>query len=269
LAIAVPGGYRVTGSWDFASGGHHASWLGGHCVVADADGTPRTTAAGKAVPRTLLFPAAAVEWTDTWEVVGLRGTGSDRYSVSDLFVADEFTLDREDLCERRLDTPLYRFRTDQIYASAFASVALGVARAMLDAFIGLANEKTPRGYRSTLRESEVVQSDVAELEARLRAARHYLFGTVASAWCAAQRGPLSLEDRVAIRLAGTHCIREARRIAAEAYNAAGTTSVFASQPFERRLRDIHAVSQQMQGRRSHLETVGKHLLGLEAPLHFL
>jgi alkylation response protein AidB-like acyl-CoA dehydrogenase len=262
-AIAVAGGYRVTGSWSFASGGHHATWLGGHCVVTETDGTPRQSRTGTVVPRTLLFPVSEVTWTDIWDVIGLKGTGSDRYSVTDLFVPEEFTLDRDDPGERRLEGPLYRFHTEQMYSSGFASVALGIARGMLDAYVSLANEKTPRGYNTAMRNSAVVQNDVAELEARLRATRFYLFATMEAAWRAAEQGELPAEHRMAIRLATTHSIREARRIAADAYNAAGATSVFANNPFERRLRDINSVSQQIQGRRTHFETVGKYLLGVE------
>jgi indole-3-acetate monooxygenase len=268
-AIAVPGGYRVSGSWSFASGGHHANWLGGHCVVTESDGTPRKDRTGTVIPRTLLFPVSEATWTDIWDVIGLKGTGSDRYSVTDLFVPEEFTLDRDDPGERRLDGPLYRFHTEQMYSSGFASVALGIARGMLEAYVSLANEKTPRGYNTTMRNSAVVQTDVAELEARLRATRVYLFATMEAAWRAAQQGELSTEHRMAIRLATTHSIREARRIAGDAYNAAGATSVFANNPFERRLRDINAVSQQIQGRRTHFETVGKYLLGVESDTSLL
>jgi alkylation response protein AidB-like acyl-CoA dehydrogenase len=262
-AVAVPGGYRVSGSWSFASGGHHASWLGGHCVVADTDGTPRKDKAGRMVPRTLLFPVSQITWTDIWDVIGLKGTGSDRYSVTDLFVPEEFTLDRDDPRERRLDRPLYLFHTDQMYASGFASVAIGIARGMLDAYISLTSEKVPRGYKTSLRMSAVVQTEVAELEAQLRAARAYLFATMEAAWEAAQEGELSTEHRMAIRLATTHCIREARKVAADTYNAAGATAVFSVNSFERRLRDMNSVSQQFQGRRSHFETVGKYLLDIE------
>ncbi len=269
-AIAVAGGYRVSGSWSFASGGHHATWLGGHCVVADEDGTLRRTAAGKLVPRTLLFPVSHVAWTDIWDVIGLRGTASDMYTVTDLFVPEAFTIDRDEPRERRYDAPLYRFRTDQMYPSGFACVALGIARGMLDAFIALANEKTPRGYKSKMRDSAVMQTEVAEWEARLRAARMYLLGTLGEAWRAAQQASeLPLDHRMAIRLATTHTIREAKQVADAAYYNAGTTSVFAANPFERRLRDINAVSQQLQGRRSHFETVGKYLLGVEAETLFL
>ena len=268
-AIAAEGGWRVTGSWSFASGGHHATWLGGHCIACDADGTPRKTPGGGTVPRTLLFPASKVAWTDTWDVIGLNGTGSDRYTVTDLFVPDAFSLNRDDVAERRQSGPLYRLRTDQLYASGFACVALGIARGMLDAYVATANEKTPRGFKSTMRLNAAIQTEIGELEARLRAARHYVLGTLESAWRSAQQGELSVEDRMSVRLAATHCIREARAIAGDAYNAVGTTAVFAANPFERRLRDINAVSQQLQGRRSHYETVGKYLLGVETETLFL
>jgi alkylation response protein AidB-like acyl-CoA dehydrogenase len=267
-ALAADGGWRVTGSWSFASGGHHATWMGGHCIECEADGTPRLNA-GKPVPRTLIFPASAITWTDIWDVIGLNGTGSDMYSVDGLFVPHAFTMDRDEPGNRRLAGPLYRFRTDQMYASGCACVALGIARGMLDALVALANEKTPRGYKTTLRMSPVTQTEVAELEARLRAARFYLRGTLEAAWRAAQRGDLTMDHRMAIRLAATHSIREARRVAGDAYGAAGTTSVFAANPFERRLRDINAVAQQLQGRRSHFETVGKYLLGLDPDPLFL
>jgi indole-3-acetate monooxygenase len=267
-ALAAEGGWRVTGSWSFASGGHHATWLGGHCIECEADGTPRLKG-GKPVPLTLLFPASAITWTDIWDVIGLNGTGSDKYSVDNLFVPQAFAMDRDDPAERRCTGPLYHFRTDQMYASGFACVALGVARGMLDALVGLATEKTPRGYKSTMRMNAVTQTEVAELEARLRSARFYILGTLDGAWRAAERGELPMDQRMAIRLAATHCIREARSVAGDAYAAAGTTSVFAANPFERRLRDINAVAQQLQGRRSHFETVGKYLLGLEAETLFL
>jgi alkylation response protein AidB-like acyl-CoA dehydrogenase len=156
-----------------------------------------------------------------------------------------------------------------MYSSGFACVALGIARGMLEAYVSLANEKTPRGYKSAMRMSAVVQTEVAELEARLRATRSYVFATMEAAWHAVQQGELPIEHRMAIRLAATYCIREARRIANDAYNAVGATSVFSHNPFERRLRDINSVSQQVQGRRTHFETVGKYLLGVETEASFL
>ncbi len=189
-AVAVAGGYRVTGKWSFASGGRHASWLGGIASVVETDGTPRRDAAGAPVIRTMLFPAAQAVMTDIWQVIGLRGTGSDAFAVTDLFVPAEFSVARDDQAERREAGPLYCFPTGSFYAAGFAGVALGLARSTLDAFIALATEKTPRGFKSTLRENAVIQSQVAQAEARLASARIFLTHSSPSACASASPPPM-------------------------------------------------------------------------------
>ena len=269
-AVPVQGGYRVTGTWLFASGGHHATWLGGHCLVHQPDGTPRRAEDGTPLMRTMLFPASSAAMGDNWHVIGLKGTGSDAYSVKDIFVREAHSVARDDPAERRHDAPLYYLRTNNMFSCGFASLALGVARSMLDSFVALAMEKSPRGAKQTMRDSAVVQSDVGELEARLRGARMYLRGTLADIWRSGGRSnELTLDERMAIRLAATRAIQEARAVTDAAYHAAGATAIFAGNPFERRFRDMNAIAQQVQGRRSHFETVGKFLLGLEADTTFL
>ena len=269
-AVAVEGGYRVTGRWSFASGIRHASWLGGYCQIVEPDGTPRRGPDGAALGRTMLFPAPEAVLSDVWNVVGLRGTASDAFAVDDLFVPEAHSVARDDPAERRYAVPLYRLRTDCLFACGFASVALALARAMVDAFTALALEKTPRGYKSALRNSEVIQAQLAECEARLRAGRMYLRGTLGEVWQGVRRSDtLTLDQRMAIRLAASQAIQEAIKVADTVYHSAGATSIFTSNPFERRFRDIHTLSQQMQGRRWHFETVGKHLLGLPAETTFL
>jgi alkylation response protein AidB-like acyl-CoA dehydrogenase len=116
----------------------------------------------------------------------------------------------------------------------------------------------------------VTQSQVAQAEAKLGAARIYLLSSLSEIWSAVGRtGALGLEQRVAIRLAASHAIRQAREVADFAYHAAGGTAVFSGHAFERRFRDIHTVCQQLQGRDDHFETVGKFLLGLEPDTTFL
>ncbi|HUJ76912.1 MAG TPA: acyl-CoA dehydrogenase family protein [bacterium] len=270
-AVAAPGGYRVTAGWGFASGGHHATWLGGQCYIQEADGSPRLNSSGAPVGRTMLFPAAAATLSDVWDVMGLRGTGSDSYAVNDLFVPEAHTVARNNQRERRESGPLYTLTTDNLFSSGFASVALGVARSMVEAFIQLAREKTPRGYRGPLGENAETQSDLAQAEAKLRAARFFLHGAVGDAWASVLRSgqALTLEQRIAIRLAATHAIHQAKQVASWAYEAAGSTAIFAANPFERRFRDIHSIAQQVQGRKSHFQTVGKFMLGQEIELNFL
>ena len=268
-AVAVDGGYRVTGRWGFASGGRHATWLGGHCTVLEADGTPRLTAAGAPVLRTALFPRERAAIADDWHVVGLRGTRSEGYAVDDLFVEQAFTLDRETPGECRADGTLYRFTTTQVYAGAFSGVALGIARACIDQLTALARHKTPRGA-SAMRDSPVVQTRLAELEAQWGAARAFQQQALRDAWVRVEEGAeLTMEDRVRIRLATTWAINRATDVTEQVWRLAGATAIFDSQPFERRFRDAHAVSQQVQGRHTNFETVGRWLLGLEVDTLFL
>lgn len=265
-AVPVAGGFRVSGNFAFASGCWYATWLGGDCTVCDADGTVQRDGKGKPVTRRVLFPAARAEMRDIWHVIGLRGTGSDGYTVTDLFVPEQFSVARfDDPAALRYGGRLYAVSGYSMFACGFAALALGVACTMLDSYIALAKAKTPRGYKSALGNDGFTQGEIGQTEARLRAARAFVMGALADAWEEAQRtGAVGLEARMAIRLPGTFGIREAKAVADIAYDGAGTSAVFASGPFERRFRDIHTVAQQLQGRKSHYQTVGQYLLGLES-----
>jgi len=264
-AREVAGGYRLTGTWSFASGSHHATWLGAHVAILGDDGTPRLRTDGGSVMRTLLFPKASARFTDIWHVIGLRGTGSDSYTVTDLFVPESHTVLREAEPKPRQPGPLYAFSSSNMYSCGFAGVALGVARSALEAFIALARDKIPRGARSTLRDDNVVQSQAAKSEARLRAARAFLMGSLEEIWVDVGRlGRVTLDHNTTIRLASTWAIHQARDVVDTAYHAAGATAIFESNPFERRFRDVHRVLQQYQGRQAHFATVGQILLGLRA-----
>ena len=262
-ARAVPGGYQLSGTWSFASGSHHASWLGAHVPILGTDGTPQLRPDGGPVMRTLLFPKASARFADIWHVIGLRGTGSDSYTVTDLFVPEAYTVLREAAAKPRQPGLLYAFSSSNIYASGFAGVALGIARSALDAFVELARDKIPRGAKSTLRDNNVIQAQVAQSEARLGAARAFLLSSLDDIWHeVASSQHLTLDHNTTIRLASTWAIHQARDVVDTAYHAAGATAIFESNPFERRFRDIHTVIQQYQGRQAHFETVGQVLLGL-------
>jgi indole-3-acetate monooxygenase len=262
-ARIVEGGYRVTATWSFASGSHNATWLGCHVPIYDENGAQLLHPDGSPVIRTPIFPKSCAEMTDIWHVMGLRGTGSDKYSVSDLFVPAAYVAARDDSA-RREDGVLYRFSSLQLYASGFAGVAMGIARSTLDAFIELARDKVPFRGKKTLRDNNVVQSDVAQSEASLRSARAWLYRSLEEITREVRRaGHITLEQRMVIRLASTFAIHRSMRVVDMAYHAAGSTAIFEANPFERRFRDIHTVSQQVQGRQEHFETVGQHLLGLD------
>jgi len=111
----------------------------------------------------------------------------------------------------------------------------------------------------------VFHTEIAELEARWGAARAYQQTTIQDVTAAVTASDaLSVENRARIRLAATHAINEATNVVHRVYRMAGSTAIFENAPFERRFRDMHAVSQQMQARQSHYETVGRQMMGLDS-----
>ena len=269
-AIRAAGGWRVSGTWSFASGSRHATWLGAMCPALAADGTPLVRPDGKPWERTFMFPRARARIDDVWQVMGLRGTGSDNYTIDDLFVDDAHSLTREYEPERQQRGALYSFQAMQLYASGFASVALGVSRAMLDAFIALAKTKSQAWSPDPMRDNQAIQRLIGYADATWKAARAGLHAAVDDAWQDVSRtGLLSLDHRMAIRQAATYAIHAARDMAHEIFHEAGSTAIFSNGPFERRLRDINSVSQQLQGRRTHFESIGLYMLGGEPDLRWI
>ncbi|MEJ0019209.1 MAG: acyl-CoA dehydrogenase family protein [Acetobacteraceae bacterium] len=268
-ATAVPGGYRVTGQWSFASGCRQATWIGAHCQVVEPDGSLRLNAAGRPTTRTLLVPAAQATLIDgSWNVIGMRGTMSGAYRLDDVFVPEAFSGTREDPTLRRDTGRLYAYPMQGLYAVGVAGVAMGIARAMLDAFEELATRKTPRNL-GRLADSAVVQSNVAQLEARLGAARAYLVEILSSIWSADDSWVIDVPARARVRLGCALAIQTAEAVADYAYKNAGVDAIFPGTAFERRFRDIHTLSQQIQSRTAHFESVGQIILGIEPQGTFL
>jgi alkylation response protein AidB-like acyl-CoA dehydrogenase len=262
-------GYRLTGRWMFASGITHASWLLAVCNLFSASGQPLLDPDGKHAQRLMAIPKRSATLHDVWHVSGLRGTGSHSFSVQDLFVPAQFAIHVAPACRREAG-PLYLFSNNGFFGPAFGSVALGLAHASLAALVDFAAGKVPRGMERSIRENSSVQLSVAQAHARLGAARSYLHQTLSEVWAeVAASGELKLEQQVAVRLASTHATHEAAAVVDTAYSLAGSNAIFADRPFERRFRDVHAVTQQLQGRRAHYETVGAYLLGLDPSRSFL
>ena len=262
-ARAVPGGYRLTGRFNFASGSRNATWLGAHVPILDPDGTRRTAPDGAAITYTLLFPKSKAQVQDTWQVIGLKGTGSDSYTVADLFVPAAFSLARSAAVKPRIAGRLYAFTPSTLYSSSFACLALGIARATHDAFIRDVRNSIPRGAKKPRGDNNVVQAKLGTAEAQLRSARMFLLGSLETIWAEVQRnGALTPEQNVTLRLATTWAIQTSREVVASLYVAAGAMAIFESNPFEKRFRDVHTLGQQIQGHAAHFETVGQILLGM-------
>jgi alkylation response protein AidB-like acyl-CoA dehydrogenase len=256
-ATAVPGGYRISGEWHFASGSRQATWMGAHAHVVEPDGSLRRNRFGRPTTKTMLFEKHQATPIHDWDTLGMRGTASEGYRLDDLFVAEEFTGTREDPSLRRDPGRLYAFTMQGLYSVGVAGVALGIARAMLDDFIALAKAKTPRGL-TRLADMPVVQSDVAHREAAIGSGRAYLTEILRDVWDHANdTAPIDTDARLRVRLGCAQAIRSAIETADYVYKAAGVSAIFKGTPFERRFRDMHTLSQQIQSRDSHFETVGR------------
>jgi len=278
LAVPVEGGWMINGVWTFGSGNRAATWLGGHCRLCDPKGVQLKHPDGRPVERTMIFPrsAATVDY-ESWDVMGLGGTGSDNYSVADLFVPSDFTVIprvsardhnlpdgvvAEPEPERRENGILYRHSMQLIASSGLSSVAIGAAQAMLDAFIPLARKKTPSNSIA-LRDDTWVQARLAQADAKISSAKAWLIALLHEAWDeSATKGAVSLPLRIKLRQACTHQIDSAREAADIVFQDAGATAIFRSNPFERRFRDIHTVSIQVQGSIARMQSAGQYYLGL-------
>jgi alkylation response protein AidB-like acyl-CoA dehydrogenase len=266
-AVVVDGGYIVNGRWRFASGSEHCPWLGGHCAVFEADSKPRLDKQGRPVLRTMLFRKDKATFYDIWHVIGLRGTGSNAYEVTELFVPEAYSYWRDLPADRRGDDPLGNIPLLTLYGMGFSGVALGLARACLEAFMKLAEKKKPaptHGAPVLLRDNAVIQSRVAKATGRLQSGRAYLYECLREFWQAAtaNRAP-SLEQRAQLRVAITGSMDQARRVVDFAYHSAGADAIFNGSAFERRFRDMHTVTAQGQAHLSNFEGAGQALFGIE------
>ena len=257
-AVAVPGGYRVTGHWFFASGCMHSHLLHGACKVFDGD-APRLRPNGDQDVRIAFFyPKSTVRIVDTWNVSGLRGTGSHDIVVDDLFVPEERTFSAMDR-RARVTGPMNRMHGFDLAGCGFCCVGLGVARAAIDAFVELATAKIPRSSSDLLRERVMVQAQVGEAEALLRAGRALLFDVVEEMWeLAKAKEAISERLRSDLRLAMTHAAQSAARATHMVCVCAGHHVDLRQQPagaLRARRRGRHpsqpAAVRELRGRRPH------------------
>ncbi len=259
--VVVPGGYRVSGRQGFSSGCRHAAWLAARGLVQEND-QPRLLN-GQPEERFLFVPAAEAEIVDTWNVRGMRGTGTHHFVVKDVFVPAERTVLQAGAPFLE-SGPLYLFSRRLLFATGDAAVALGTASACLEAFGALAGVKKPRLMQATLRDQPAIQATVGRSEAQLRAARAFLLESVRDVWTeAVSSRALSVDRRALLRLATTHAIRLAVDVVDSVYNACGVTSIFEGNSIQRYFQDIHVISQHAQASLANYELIGKHLLGLK------
>ena len=261
-AIPVDGGYRLSGRWNFSTGSAHATWLAALAPIVHPD-QKQSASPDRVSSRVMLIPKKDANFIDSsWQVNGLRGTGSFSFEVDDLYVPSIRTYDQANA--PREGGPLYVIPRTLLFASGDATIALGIARVSLDTAIDLAGTKTPGRVGSLLQDQSATQRLIGEGEAMWHSARAFLEESVSSVWSSAcTKHALATEERIRLRLASTYAIRKAAEVVDISYNLCGSSAIFASNPLQRRFQDIHVITQHLQARPTHYETAGQFFLGLE------
>ena len=261
-AEMVDGGLRVTGRWAWGSGTRHCDWIGGGCVIVDADGTPTRRADGLTAPF-VYVPADQVSFVDNWQVAGLSGTGSGDYEVADVFVPEGRWVQMGRNEPVRTNS-LSRFSFFGLLACGVAACTVGIARRSIDEMVALAATKKPQGSSRTLADRPRIQADVAMAEADLAAAWAYLEQTTGQAWMTAEGGnDPTVDQKRLLRLSASHAAKVAAGVTETMYKAAGGAAVYRTSPLQRTFRDAHVALQHAMVASRTFEVTGRLRLGLE------
>lgn len=247
-AIPVDGGYRVTGRWPFGSGCQESSWMLGSFQILDGD-QPRHSPDGASVHWRGVFPRSEAQIVEgSWDVSGLRATGSFDWTVEDVFLPERRTMVHagvplDNQWARWPGLP-YALPAQAWVGPHHSAVITGIARAGIDALIELAGEKTPRGRTGRLCENPQVQDAVGRADAILNAGRAYRTGMIAELWNTVAAGAdTTLEQRARCRLAAVHAADSARAAMDLMYRHGGSTSFQRESRLAECWRDLHVVGQ--------------------------
>jgi len=247
-AVPVEGGYRVTGRWSFGSGSPEASWMLGSFQILD-DGRPRLSPEGKPLYWRGFFSRAEVEIVPgSWDVTGLRGTGSFDWTVENVFLPERRTMVHAgvplDNQWDRWPGTTYQLPTQCWIGPHHSAVITGIARAGIEALIELAGGKTPRGRTGLLCDNPQVQDAVGRADAILNAGRTYRTAMITELWnTIAGGGETTLEQRARCRLASTYAAESARQAMDLVYRHGGSTSFKRESRLAECWRDLHTVGQ--------------------------
>lgn len=260
-AISTAGGYRVSGRAPFVSNCLDADWISS-TVLVDPDQHPD----GEAEMRMVYFRRDQCEVIDTWDMIGMRGTGSNGIAVDHIFVPASRTFPMEPEFEpgTHYKGPLYRLPVVGVAATGIPTPMLGVARKAVDTARELALNKRPVTSNGFLKERSSAQLQFGKAEAVLRSGRLLLLHTVDKAWQRCQAGePHSLEQRADLMLAGSHAMSSAVQAVELACSIAGTTAFRATSPLERCFRDVQTMRHHVFTSEARYGTFGQIYLGVE------
>lgn len=264
VAVDAPEpGYLISGRWPFSSGSPHADWFMGECVIYDGE-RPREDGDGNSVTRAVFLPRDQVTVHDTWDVTGLRGTGSHDFSTEAAFVPAQRGFQ---MLVTPSQQPWIPRGAEPLVFINHGTHALGVARAAIDAAIAIMQAKKGWGDQP-LSSFPRLQATVAEATAQVEAARSYLYETADALWMAVSAGEDSPILRARTRLATTHAAKASLQSVDSIHAALATSAIFTSSALERPFRDIHTAAAHVMVGPMTLEAAGRVELGQEPQLPF-
>lgn len=243
----------MSGRWPFTSNCLHSAWIGLGAMFHNADGTP--------VPRVVFVHISDLVIEDTWDVVGLRGTGSHHVAAAEVPVDPERCTG---LAERsRLDGPLWRLPLYTALLPVLVSVPLGIARGAVDEIARQAREGR-NARRGQLADAPVSMAEFATADTRLRAARAGLRDAVAEAQSLAGRGePVGRQLQARVYLACLHACDTSVEVTSVAHHLGGGAAAYRGSRLLRALCDVQAARQHLLFSHQHLAEMGKLAAGLD------
>jgi alkylation response protein AidB-like acyl-CoA dehydrogenase len=256
----VDRGYIVTGRWRFGSGCRESHWMMGNFELEDG-GPP-------GVYR-VLFPSEDTTVIDTWDMTGMRGTGSHDWSVTEQFVPERRVVfvpggGAFNQWQHWRGT-LFQLPLHCIIGPHHSVVATGIARGAIAALGELAGSKVPRGRTGLLRDQPHVQEWLARAEGILGGGCAYRTAILTEVWETVAAGrSTTLEQRARCRLAGSHATDCARSAMDLIFRAGGTTSTQHTQRLAHCWRDLQVVGQAASVGPEWYPLAGRALLGLDA-----
>ncbi len=259
-ANKVEGGYRVSGRWPFASGSQNADWICGGSFIFDNDAQVLNDKGNPDI-HLMMFKASEIEIEDTWNVMGLKGTGSHHFHVDNHFVPEG----RSVILGGRsvVKAPLYQFPMLGLLALGVSSVSLGIGYHALEVFKELAGVKKPTGSRRNLTERPLIQADVARSLADLKSAEAFIREAIDEAWAVAEKGErLGTQIKANLRLAAVNATHKSVAAVDRLYQAGGGSSIYEDNLLQRCFRDVHVTTQHIMVATPVYEVVGRVELGL-------
>jgi alkylation response protein AidB-like acyl-CoA dehydrogenase len=238
-ATSTDGGYRISGRAPFVSNCYDADWISSTVIVDEGK-----SAGGEPEVRMVYFRREECKIIDTWDVMGMRGTGSNDIAVADVYIprSRSFPMVPDFEPGSHYRGPLYRLPVVGAAASGIPTPMLGVARRALDEVTELARTKTPVASSGLLKERSSAQVQLGRAEATLRSGRLLLLHALSEAWRRCIDGEThSLEQKADLLLAMAHAMSSAVQAVELACSIAGTTAFRATNPLERCFRDIHTM----------------------------